>query len=42
MQKDHRKKDKHNHTKEHIDLSWKTLVGEKTQEKLLNIDFNQV
>ena len=34
-------KDNNIKTKENIDLSWETLVGEKTQEKFLNIDFNQ-
>ena len=42
MQKDHWKKDKNNHIKEHIDLSWETLVGEKTQQNFLYIEFDQV
>ena len=42
MQKDHWKKYKHIHTNEHIDLSWETLMGEKTQQKFLDIEFDQV
>ena len=29
-------------TKEHKDLSWETLVGEKTQQDFLNTELNQV
>ena len=35
-------KDKHNNTKEYRDLSWETFMGKKTQQKFLDIDFNQV
>ena len=42
MQKDDYKKDKHNHKKEHRDLSRETLVGEKTPKNFLDIEFNQV
>ena len=37
MQKYHWKIDKHNHTKEHKDLSWETLMGKKTQQNFLCI-----
>ena len=42
MQYDHCKKDQHNKTKEHKDLSWETLLGEKTQQNFLNIEFDQL
>ena len=37
MQKDHWNIDKHNHTKEHKDLSKETLMGKKTQQNFLYI-----
>ena len=42
MQKDQGKIEKYRHTKEHKDLSWETIMGEKAQQNFLDIGFDQV